>query len=209
MQLQDALAARLHAVPSPGAALNAPGPEARPLTRQASLPADAHAIIHCPAPSVMSGGRRGASAWVLEFVPRARQVIDPLMGWSGGGDPLAQLRLRFPSREAAIAYAQRQGLVFEVCEPTHLRHSDTIKTYVPAGTAGGPTRGIAAATACAATAGQTVRLPPSDVTRPIPSLCRSRTGGSASAVDELAGCPREDATSGGADNVLSCAGGDR
>jgi hypothetical protein len=32
------------------------------------------------------------------------------MGWSSSDDPLAQVELSFPSADAAIAYARRQGL---------------------------------------------------------------------------------------------------
>jgi hypothetical protein len=73
--------------------------------------------------------RRSAQCcqWVLDFEPRWRQELDPLMGWSGGGDPLAHVSLRFPSCEAAIAYAQRQGLAFEVHEQHHIRPGDLIR----------------------------------------------------------------------------------
>ena len=36
------------------------------------------------------------------------------MGWTGGTDTLSQVELHFPSAEAAIAYARRQGLNFVV-----------------------------------------------------------------------------------------------
>ena len=35
------------------------------------------------------------------------------MGWYGSGDMLGQLRLSFPDRDAAIAYARANGLAFE------------------------------------------------------------------------------------------------
>ena len=54
---------------------------------------------------------------MLEFEPRAPEFIEPLMGWTGGTDPLRQGQLRFPSREAAIAYARREGLPYTVYEP--------------------------------------------------------------------------------------------
>ncbi len=84
------------------------------------FPSNTHAIIPCPAPSAMSSGRAHTRQWVLEFAPRSAQFIEPLMGWTGGADPLRQVQLRFPSREATIAYAQRHGLPYEVQEPTHL-----------------------------------------------------------------------------------------
>jgi hypothetical protein len=42
--------------------------------------------------------------------------IEPLMGWTGGDDTLTQVELTFPTREAAVAYAQRQGLAYIVEE---------------------------------------------------------------------------------------------
>ena len=34
------------------------------------------------------------------------------MGWTEDDDPLAKVELSFPSAEAAIAYARRQGLQY-------------------------------------------------------------------------------------------------
>jgi hypothetical protein len=96
----------------------------RTTTRASGLPDDARAVIQCPAPSAMSGGRRRAAEWVLTFEPRARPFIEPLMGWTGGTDTLSQVRLRFPSRDAAIGYARRNGLPYEVREPGHLHRGD-------------------------------------------------------------------------------------
>ena len=124
MRLQDALAARLDAVPGKGADdAGLPFCEPHPALGSA-LPEDAKAIIHCPAPSVMSSGRRRAAEWVLEFEPHAPLFIEPLMGWAGSTDTLTQVRLRFPNREAAVAYAHRQGLRYEIREPTHVRRGD-------------------------------------------------------------------------------------
>jgi hypothetical protein len=86
-----------------------------------SFPPDARAVIHRPSRSAMTAGRANACRWVLEFEPRSPQFIEPLMGWTGGTDPLRHLRLHFPTREAAIAYARREGLSFTVHEPDEPR----------------------------------------------------------------------------------------
>lgn len=86
-----------------------------------AFPADARAILHCPSPSVLTSGRAGRDRWVLEFAPRDRPFRDPLTGWIGGRDPLQQIRLRFPDRESALAYARRQGLPVTVHEPVRPR----------------------------------------------------------------------------------------
>jgi hypothetical protein len=54
---------------------------------------------------------------VLEFEPTGARFIEPLMGWTGSDDPFAQVRLEFPSRAAAVAYAERAGLDYRVIEP--------------------------------------------------------------------------------------------
>lgn len=124
MKLQDALAARTKAVPLSGTAYAALLDENDSPAITSTFPSDARAVIHCPAPSVMSSGWARAAEWVLEFEPPAPLSIEPLMGWTASTDTLPQVRLRFPSREAAIAYAQRQGLRFEVREPNHIRAGD-------------------------------------------------------------------------------------
>jgi len=70
-------------------------------------------VIFEPAKSAMTSGAR-RKPWLLEFEPQSGPFIEPLMGWTGSSDPLAHMQLGFASREAAIAYAERQGLEYEV-----------------------------------------------------------------------------------------------
>lgn len=79
-----------------------------------AFPADAVAVISCPAPAAVSSGRARKGKWLLEFAPRAAPFVEPLMGWTGSSDTLRQVRLWFPTRAMAVAYAQRQGLRYEV-----------------------------------------------------------------------------------------------
>ena len=76
--------------------------------------------IYQPAKTAMQSGRAKTRKWRLDFEPSEPKKADPLMGWIGSGDTRAQLRLEFESREAAIAYAEKQGLDYVVEEP-HLR----------------------------------------------------------------------------------------
>jgi hypothetical protein len=67
------------------------------------VPARKRALIYRPAKSAMTSGRAGTRRWILEFEPQSAPFIEPLMGWTGSTDPMAQVRLAFPTREAAVA----------------------------------------------------------------------------------------------------------
>ncbi len=73
--------------------------------------------IFQPAKNAMQSGRAKTNTWVLEFSPIAAERADDLMGWTGGGDTRKQLQMKFSSKEAAIAYAEKKGLTFQVKEP--------------------------------------------------------------------------------------------
>lgn len=75
-----------------------------------TFPPDAVAVINRPSRSVMTSGKARARDWKVRFERRSAPYIEPLMGWTGGDDTLAQVELSFPSAEAAIAYARRQNL---------------------------------------------------------------------------------------------------
>lgn len=64
--------------------------------------------------NAMQSGRARTDQWVLEFEPGEAKQPDPLTGWAGSGDTREQLRLSFPSVDAAIAYAEREGLAYHV-----------------------------------------------------------------------------------------------
>ena len=73
------------------------------------------ARIFRPSKSSMQSGRAATRQWVLEYAPSAPKMADPLMGWTGSTDMKAdQLRLTFDTREEAIAYAESQGIAYEV-----------------------------------------------------------------------------------------------
>jgi hypothetical protein len=80
--------------------------------------------------SAMQSGRAGTSEWVLRFEPAEPKRIDPLTGWFGSGDTNAtQVRLAFPSVEAAIAYAEQRGIPYEVEAPPTVRADIKPKSY--------------------------------------------------------------------------------
>jgi hypothetical protein len=80
------------------------------------------ARIYKPARSAMQSGQAKTRDWVLEFAPAQAKALDPLMGWTGSGDMEGQVRLRFDDREAAMAYAERHGIPFQMAEPKRRQH---------------------------------------------------------------------------------------
>jgi hypothetical protein len=75
------------------------------------------ARIHRPPRSAMQSGQANTRHWVLEYAPSGPLRIDPLTGWPGAGSTLSQVRLAFPTREAAVAFAEAHGIAFEIEEP--------------------------------------------------------------------------------------------
>ncbi len=67
--------------------------------------------------NAMQSGRARADLWVLEFESSSRKRPDPLTGWSGGADTQEQVRLTFPTLDAAKAYAERAGVDVHVVLP--------------------------------------------------------------------------------------------
>lgn len=75
------------------------------------------ARIYQPARTAMQSGTAKTRDWVLEYVSETRREVDPLMGWTSNEDTQAQVRLRFDSKEAALAYAADKGIDAVVQEP--------------------------------------------------------------------------------------------
>ena len=75
------------------------------------------ARIYRPAKTAMSSGTAKTRKWVLDFVNETPREIDPLMGWTSNTDTQSQVRLTFDSKEAALDYAQENGIDAIVTEP--------------------------------------------------------------------------------------------
>jgi hypothetical protein len=75
-----------------------------------------HARISLPDKNAMQSGK-AKDAWLLEFEQDSPYFVEPLMGWTGMRDTRQQIRLNFPTQEAAVAYARKQGYTFEVIDP--------------------------------------------------------------------------------------------
>jgi hypothetical protein len=79
--------------------------------------------------SAMQSGRARAGAWTLVFEPAEAQRLDPLTGWPGSGDTRAQVKLRFPSKEAAIAWCEAKGIAYEAEAPAPAKAEIRPKSY--------------------------------------------------------------------------------
>ncbi len=79
------------------------------------------ARIYQPPKTAMQSGRAGTDTWILEFEPSSPRRPDPLMGWIGSMDTLAQVRLHFASREEAVGYADRHGIAYDLELPRERR----------------------------------------------------------------------------------------
>ena len=64
--------------------------------------------------NAMQSGKARTDRWTLEFEPAEAKRADPLTGWAGSGDTRDQVRLGFPTCDAAVAYAEREGLAYAV-----------------------------------------------------------------------------------------------
>lgn len=77
----------------------------------------ARARIYRPGRSTTQAGKAGTKHWILEFEPSAEPELEFLMGWTASADTQGQVRLTFPDRESAVAFAERQGWQYTVVEP--------------------------------------------------------------------------------------------
>ena len=75
------------------------------------------ARIYKPARTAMQSGAAKTKEWVLEYAPEKPREVEPLMGWASSADMNQQVRLRFETKEEAVAYCERHGIPFRVFAP--------------------------------------------------------------------------------------------
>jgi hypothetical protein len=61
-------------------------------------------------------GKANTGRWLLEFERQEALRPDPLTGWNGSGDTRPQVRMTFPSKDAAIAYCDKHGIRYHLIE---------------------------------------------------------------------------------------------
>jgi len=81
------------------------------------------ARIYHPAKTAMQSGKAHLKEWVLEFIPRKSQYIEPLMGWTGMRDMCSQIKLFFETEAEARQYAQIHNIPYQVLK----RHTSSFK----------------------------------------------------------------------------------
>jgi len=74
------------------------------------------ARIFKPSKTAMQSGQAKTHEWVIDFEPEEARQVEPLMGWTSSSDMRQQLRLRFASKEEAVAYCERHGVAYQVTE---------------------------------------------------------------------------------------------
>ena len=71
--------------------------------------------------NAMQSGKAMPASGCWSSNPRRRKRPDPLTGWAGGAETKEQVRLTFPTLEAAQAYAAKNGIhahVVPASQPT-------------------------------------------------------------------------------------------
>jgi len=74
------------------------------------------ARIYKPAKTAMQSGTAKTKDWVLDYEPEQPREVEPLMGWTSSADMKQQVRLKFATKEEAIAYCEREGIPYQVSE---------------------------------------------------------------------------------------------
>ena len=74
------------------------------------------ARIYKPAKTAMQSGHANAKDWVVDFEPEVPRQVEPLMGWTLSFDTRAQVKLRFATKEEAVAYCERNAIAYQVSE---------------------------------------------------------------------------------------------
>ena len=74
------------------------------------------AKIYQPSKSVTQSGRKKNSNWILEFPRSSSTTIDPVMNWNSSSDTQNQVKIKFSSKELAIAFAKKNAIDYTIRE---------------------------------------------------------------------------------------------
>ena len=84
------------------------------------------AKIYKPSKTATQSGLAKYDKWILEFYTKDKNV-NPLMGWETTTDTLEEVILKFPSKEKAVEYAEKNNISYNVIEPN--KKEFVIKSY--------------------------------------------------------------------------------
>ena len=74
------------------------------------------AKIYQPSKSVTQSGSAKSANWILEFSRSSTTTIDPVMNWTSSSDTQHQVKLKFSSKELAIAFAEKNSIEYTIKE---------------------------------------------------------------------------------------------
>ncbi len=72
------------------------------------------ARIYQPTKNPMQSGRGKTGNWILEYIRETPRQIEPLMGYTSSSDMKQQIKLNFDNQEDAVAYAERNGIAYQL-----------------------------------------------------------------------------------------------
>ena len=72
-------------------------------------------------------GPATAGQWILDWQPQ-KEITEPLMGWWGSDFTQGQVILKFDTCEQAVAYAEANGIEYQVEQPPK-KHPIKPKVY--------------------------------------------------------------------------------
>jgi len=75
------------------------------------------ALIYSPTKSATQSGKMRSGYWVLRYEPQSPKLIEPLMGYTSTADTMAEVKLRFDTKQEAIAFAEKNGIAYQLDEP--------------------------------------------------------------------------------------------
>lgn len=92
--------------------------------------------IYKPSKTSMQSGHGKTDRWVIEPDDTSGKKPEPLMGWTSSENTLNQINMKFDTREAAIAFADKKGWQYTVANVRERRvkprnYGDNFR-YVPA-----------------------------------------------------------------------------
>lgn len=81
------------------------------------------ARIYKPSKSAMQSGRANMQNWVLEYETETARLPEDVIGWVSSGDTLNQVRIKFESKAAAIAFAEEKGWDYTLSNPSNASYA--------------------------------------------------------------------------------------